>query len=186
MHTALESRATATATPEPSIHSESQSEPSAPLKPHPQQKETKILSASLHEWHEGLAHLSRTQIRKLHAAKLIHITKQPGKQGVCDICAQSKDVKSPSRDQPPVTSRPHERFHIDIVGGQQSLPLPSKGQYRCILIVTDDFSRYTWTWPLKLKSQAVGKLQWLLRSLKAQFPVFQPEVAYIHSNDAYE
>ena len=39
---------------------------------------------------------------------------------------------------------------------------------------------------MKYKSQAVTKLQWLIRSLKAKFPLCKPEVAYIHSDDARE
>ena len=141
--------------------------------------------ANIYQWHERLAHLSRSQIRKLGAAKLIHIKRQPGEHGACDICLQSKAVKTPSHEHMPATKRPFERFHFDLVGGRRSLPFTSKA-YKYILIVTDDYSRYKWAWALKYKSQAVTKLQWLIRSLKAKFPLCKPEVAYIHSDDARE
>lgn len=56
-----------------------------------------IPKANTHDWHERLAHLSRTQIKRLHAAKLIHILKQLGEQGVCDICPQRVRPRSNHR-----------------------------------------------------------------------------------------
>lgn len=107
----------------------------------PEPATTRIPRANIHEWHERLAHLSKTQIRKLQAVKLVHIKRQPGEQGACNIYSQSKATKTPSKDHFPATTRPFERFHFDLVGGKRSL-LFTVGRYKYILIVTDDYSRY--------------------------------------------
>ena len=73
--------------------------------------------ANIHDWHKRLGHLSKTQIRKLQQGGAIRITKEPGQQGACDICNQSKAVKKPSRERMPETIRPFERFYFDLIGG---------------------------------------------------------------------
>ena len=86
----------------------------------------------------------------------------------------------------PETTRPFERLHFDIIGGKDSLPFNSE-QYRYILVVIDDYTRYKWAFPLNRKSQATLKLQWLIQTWKSQFPEFASiKAAYIHSDDASE
>ena len=85
----------------------------------------------------------------------------------------------------PTTTRPFERFHFDLFGGKTSLPF-NKEKYKYVLVVTDDYTRYRWAWALSRKSQAVHKLQWLWRSLRAKHPEFKPNIAYIHTDDAKE
>jgi hypothetical protein len=143
--------------PEPERELEPEPEPERISKPANQQAGHKAPKANIYDWHERLGHLSRTQIRKLHAAKLIHILKQPGQQGACDICSQSKATRHTLKDHMPITTRPFERFHFDLIGGKRSLPF-NKDRYKYILVATDDFSRYKWAWALSHKSQAVGKL----------------------------
>jgi hypothetical protein len=116
-------------------------ESNAPLAGNPPKDPYRTPRANIHKWHERLAYLSRTQLKRLHSAKLIHILRQPGEQGACDICSQSKAIKKPSHDLIPETKRPFERFHFDLLDGKQSLPF-SEGRYKYILIVTNDYSQY--------------------------------------------
>jgi len=145
----------------------------------------KAPKAILQKWHSWLSHLSNTQIRKLHKAGLIHVTSFKNEHIACEICCQSKATKHPSRQRMPETSRPFERLHFDIVGSKDSLPFNIE-LYKYILIVTDDYTRHRWAFPLNRKSQAVLKLQWLIKAWKSQFPDAQTEVAYLHSDDARE
>jgi hypothetical protein len=126
---------------------------------HASVKKTKIPKATLDQWHQRLAHLSRTQIRKLHAAKLIHIIRSIGDLGPCDTCLESKATKkpSPTSSSLPKAARPFKRLHFDLIGGQSSFP-NSSGLYKYILLVTDDYTGYSWAWAIKSKGQAVSKL----------------------------
>jgi hypothetical protein len=155
---------------------------------------TKIPRSTLDQWHQRLAHLSRTQIRKLHAAKLIHITKSIGDPSSCDTCLESKTTRKPSASpsQLPKATRPFERLHFDLIGGQKSFPITT-GLYKYILLVTDDYSGYSWAWAIKSKSQSVSKLLWLFKALKTRYPIsgsgstpFNPGVVYLHTDDAAE
>ena len=159
---------------------------------------TKIPRATLDQWHQRLAHLSRTQIRKLHTAKLVHITRSIGDLGPCDTCLESKATKkpSPALSHIPKASRPFERLHFDLIGGQKSFPQSTAGLYKYVLLVTDDYAGYSWGWALKSKGQAVSKLLWLFRSLKTRYPIprnpsssstaFNPGLVYLHTDDAAE
>jgi hypothetical protein len=129
----------------------------------------KAPKAILQKWHSWLSHLSNTQIRKLHKAGLIHVTSFKNEHIACEICCQSKATKHPSRQRMPETSRPFERLHFDIVGSKDSLPFNIE-LYKYILIVTDDYTRHRWAFPLNRKSQAVLKLQWLNQSMEITVP----------------
>ena len=158
----------------------------------------KIPKATLDQWHQRLAHLSRTQIRKLHAAKLVHITRSLGDLGPCDTCLEAKATKKPSvaPSHLPKATRPFERLHFDLIGGQKSFPQPATGLYKYVLLVTDDYTGYSWGWALKSKGQAVSKLLWLFRSLRTRYPIprnpsssstaFNPGLVYLHTDDAAE
>jgi hypothetical protein len=142
--------------------------------------------ATIHEWHNNLAHLSNTQIRKLHNAGLIEVKSFKQEHETCNICCQSKAIKHPSRQRMPESSRPFERIHFDIIGGKDSLPFNNE-RYKYILVVIDDYTRYKWAFPLNKKSQATIKLQWLIQTWKSQFREYaQAKVAYLHSDDAAE
>src|SRR6266480_3324862 len=136
-----------------------------------QREKYKPPKATLQEWHNYLAHISNTKIRKLHAAKLIKIKSFKHEHKACTVCCQSKATKHPSRHIMPETSRPFQRLHFDIVGGKDSLPF-NKAEYRYIFVVIDDYTRYKWAFPLNRKSQAVLSLQWLVQTWKSQFPEF--------------
>ena len=49
------------------------------------------------------------------------------------------------------TSRPLELLHIDLIGPTR---VHSLGGKKCILVVVDDFTKYTWVILLKNKAKA--------------------------------
>ena len=60
------------------------------------------------------------------------------------------------------TSRPLELLHIDLMG---LAIVQSLGGMKYILVVVDDFTRFTWVVLLKDKSEAVDKMIHLCKKL---------------------
>ena len=63
------------------------------------------------------------------------------------------------------TSRPLELLHIDLMGPVRVLSLGGK---RYILVVVDDFTRYTWVVLLRDKAEAFEKMIHLCKKLQVE------------------
>ena len=63
------------------------------------------------------------------------------------------------------TSRPLELLHIDLMGPARVLSLGGK---RYILVVVDDFTRYTWVVLLRDKAEAPEKMIHLCEKLQVE------------------
>ena len=63
------------------------------------------------------------------------------------------------------TSRPLELLHIDLIGPVRVLSLGGK---RYILVVVDDFTRYTWVVLLRDKAEASEKMIHLCKKLQVE------------------
>ena len=61
------------------------------------------------------------------------------------------------------TSRCLELLHVDLMGPTR---IESLGGKRCIMVIVDDFSRYTWVEFLREKSKACEKLEVLCKRLQ--------------------
>lgn len=71
--------------------------------------------------------------------------------GTCEVCARANIKRSPfpSKARRRAT-KPLERIHSDICG-----PLPyGHGRFRYFILIIDCYSRFTWEFPLILKSDA--------------------------------
>ena len=82
------------------------------------------------------------------------------KFGTKPRCEKGKATKPPTKRQPHNnvirTSRPLERLHAGLVGPLKPTTLGT--QYKYLLVVTDDFSRYVITAPLRTKGETTKKL----------------------------
>ena len=75
---------------------------------------------------------------------------------ICRPCQISKQIKSKHPSVVSVqTSRPLELLHIDLMGPAR---VQSLGGKKYILVVVDDFIRYTWVVLLKDKAEAPEKM----------------------------
>ena len=83
---------------------------------------------------------------------------------VCGPCQMGKQTKS-SRPKVNViaTSRPLELLHVDLMGPTRMESLAGK---RYIMVVVDDFSRYSWVEFLRETSEAYGKMEKLCKRLQ--------------------
>ncbi|PHH53395.1 hypothetical protein CFIMG_008218RA00001 [Ceratocystis fimbriata CBS 114723] len=106
----------------------------------------------------------------------------------CQSCIKAKIIRSPT----PTTGlrraeRALEYLHLDLVGGQNSLPpattstdFPLASQF---LLVVDEFSLYRWAFPVHSKKDVSTLIETLLEQLKNQRGRY-PKT--LHSDDASE
>lgn len=74
----------------------------------------------------------------------------------CNACAKGKHTKLSFKAKKEVsTSRPLELLHMDLCGPIRVL---SRGGKKSILVVVDDFSRYTWVKFLRTKDETTEEL----------------------------
>ncbi|XP_049342929.1 uncharacterized protein LOC125807259 [Solanum verrucosum] len=75
---------------------------------------------------------------------------------VCDACTKGKEIRSSFKAKKGVsTTRPLELLHMDLCG---PIRIQSRGGKKYILVVVDDFSRFTWNMFLRTKDEMVGLL----------------------------
>nr|ABH08430.1 putative integrase [Beta vulgaris] len=104
-------------------------------------------------WHKRLGHASFSLLEKLRSKDLVlglpsikfHIDQ------VCDACARGKQVRSSFKSKTIVsTTKPLELIHIDLCGPMR---IQSRSGKRYVLVIVDDYSRYTWVIFLSSKDE---------------------------------
>ena len=105
-------------------------------------------------WHKRLGHASLSLLNKLVSKDLVvslpFIKYNDGK--VCDACAKGKQVRNSFKLKNCVsTTRPLELLYVDLCGPMR---ITSK---RYVLVVVDDYSRFTWTLFLASKDETFEK-----------------------------
>ena len=105
-------------------------------------------------WHQRLGHASHKQLEKISKCDtVIGLPKfEKIEKCICGPCQIGKQVKSKHLFVTEVqTSRPFELLHIDLMGLAK---VQSLGGKKYILVVVDDFTRYTWVVLLRDKAKA--------------------------------
>ena len=86
------------------------------------------------------------------------------KKTICEACQIGKQTKASHHKVNVIaTSRCLELLHIDLMGPTRTESLRGK---RYIMVIVDDFSRYTWVEFLREKSEACEKLETLCKRLR--------------------
>ena len=127
---------------------------------------TKINQVDL--WHQQLGHVSHMQLEKISKCdEVIGLPKfEKIEKCICGPCQMGKRVKSKHLSITEVqTSRPLELLHIDLMGPAR---VQSLGGKKYILVVVDDFTRYTWVVLLKDKVEAPEKMIHLCKKLQVE------------------
>ena len=113
-------------------------------------------SSELWNWHRRLGHLSFGLLVRLSYMGLIRgLPKlKLEKDLVCHPCRHGKMVAASHTPVNQVmTSYPNELLHMDTVGPAR---VRSVGGKWYVLVVVDDFSRFSWVFFLELKDEAFG------------------------------
>ncbi|XP_004966968.2 uncharacterized protein LOC101762853 [Setaria italica] len=118
------------------------------------------------KWHRRLGHLSFDLLCRLSSMDLIDgLPKLKFEKDL--ICAPCKHGKMVAASHAPVTQvmtrRPGELLHMDIVGPAR---VRSAGGKWYVLVVVDDFSRYSWVFFLESKDDAFSHVHDLVLKLK--------------------
>ena len=101
-------------------------------------------SSDLWKWHRRLGHLSSDLLSRLSSLGLIRgLPKLKFEKNlVCHPCRLGKMIAA---SHPPVnqvmTSHPGELLHMDTVGPSRVMSIGGKWY---VLVIVDDFSRYSW------------------------------------------
>ena len=82
------------------------------------------------------------------------------KEEVCSACVRGKEVRSSLKSKKEISiDKPLELIHMDLCGPMRT---PSRAGNRYILVIVDDFSRFTWTIFLSSKNEVFDEFMvWL-------------------------
>ncbi|GKD74947.1 retrovirus-related pol polyprotein from transposon TNT 1-94 [Tanacetum coccineum] len=133
--------------------------------------EDKISFATIDEtstlWHMRLGHTNMRLIQSLASKELVrNLPKLKFDQHFCDACKFRKQAHASHKSKNSVlTTRCLELLHMDLFG--PSIVRSYKGNLY-ILIIVDDYSRYTWTRFLRTKNEAFEKFEIFSRKIQNQ------------------
>lgn len=106
------------------------------------------LRASHELWHNRQGHVSFDIISLLNKNGALSVTSLFPKLHVCSSCQLSKNKKLPFKLNTKRASQVLDLVHCDLWG---PAPVVSVEAYRYYFVFVDDFSGFTWFYPLKLK-----------------------------------
>jgi hypothetical protein len=112
------------------------------------------ITSSVDVWHRRLGHPSHKSLAHLISKFDFPTTNKHSVTSSCESCQQGEHVRLPFSNSVSFTYFPFQLIHCDI---WISLAESFTG-YKYYLIVIDDFSHYTWTFPIRHKSDACNQL----------------------------
>ncbi|KAI3719139.1 hypothetical protein L6452_20033 [Arctium lappa] len=104
-------------------------------------------------WYRRLSHLNFRYINNLVSGKLVKgLPKlRYEREHLCAACEKGKMKRAPHKPKPePSTNAPLELLHMDLCGPMRTQSLGGK---KYILVIVDDYSRYTWVKFLRTKDE---------------------------------
>ncbi|KAI3500548.1 hypothetical protein L1887_36372 [Cichorium endivia] len=126
----------------------------------------KCTSASFEIWHSRLGHVAFDTVSLLHKFGSLSITSILPKPGVCTSCQLSKSMRLPFSDNFKRAKHVLDLIHCDLWG---PAPIASTDGFLYYVIFVDDYSRFTWFYPLKRKSDFAQTLSTFLTFVQTQF-----------------
>ncbi|KAH9316607.1 hypothetical protein KI387_025234 [Taxus chinensis] len=109
-------------------------------------------------WHEHFGHLNYRYLEQLSQNEMVNgLPRVKFSKGLCEGCTLGKHPKKNfDKGKSWRATRPLDLVHSDVSG-----PFPSPSFTRALYILTfiDEFSRYTWVYFLKLKSEVFEHFQ---------------------------
>ncbi|PKU77483.1 Retrovirus-related Pol polyprotein from transposon TNT 1-94 [Dendrobium catenatum] len=126
---------------------------------------TALLAASTSSatWHQRLGHPSTSTLRLLSPVLSTSISSVSSH---CNACSKAKCTRLPFPLSTTSTNQCLELIHNDVWGPSPSLSMQS---YRFYVVFIDDFSRYSWVYPLHHKSDVFSKFIHFQRMVEKQF-----------------
>ena len=100
-------------------------------------------------WHQRLGHPHAKGLSFLKDKNLIDVSVWVSKPSICVSCQMGKSCKIPFNKANKISMFPLEKIHCDLWG---PAPIASNQSFRYYAIFVDDFSRFTWLYPLRKKA----------------------------------
>ena len=116
-------------------------------------------------WHHKFRHANFKQVAKVSKFEAVEGLPKFGKvkKTICGACQIGKQTKTSNHKVNMIaTSRCLKLLHVDLIGPTRTESLGGK---RYIMVIVDDFSRYTWVEFLREKLEACEKLETLCKRL---------------------
>lgn len=107
------------------------------------------VSASEEVWHSRLGHTNSKTLQQLQSSKAIFINKS-NKKSLCQPCQMSKSSRLQFSVSTSLVSEPLECIHCDLWSPS---PVVSNQGFRYYAFFVDEFSRYSWFYPLSNKAE---------------------------------
>ncbi|KAL0298504.1 UNVERIFIED_CONTAM: Retrovirus-related Pol polyprotein from transposon TNT 1-94 [Sesamum radiatum] len=126
-------------------------------------------------WHQRLGHPSFKTLQHVKGFSSSVLTDNT----ICDVCPMAKQSRLPFK-QVLLNLLLFELIHIDLWGPYKHASLSG---CHFFLTIVDDYSRTTWTYLLKHKSQAVPLLETYLQMVQTQFDA---KVKFVRSDNGLE
>ncbi|KAF5462373.1 hypothetical protein F2P56_018390, partial [Juglans regia] len=117
-------------------------------------------------WHQRLGHVNHKNLSKIAKKEMVIGLPELGKAEtpVCGSCQLGKQVRTAHKNTTAIlTERPLELLHIDLMGPSRTESLGGK---RYILVMVDDFTRYSWVEFLREKGEAPNVIRTLCKKLQ--------------------
>ena len=117
-------------------------------------------------WHHRFRHANFKQVAKVSKLEAVEGLPKFGKveKTIYGACQMGKQTKASHHKVNVIaTTRCLELLHVDLIGPTRTESLGGK---RYIMVIVDDFSRYTWVEFLREKSEACEKLEILCKRLQ--------------------
>jgi hypothetical protein len=119
-------------------------------------------------WHQSLRHLNFSDMLEIAGKDVVKGLPKMEKtgKGICGPCQLGKQTRAAHKKTSGIlTSKNLELLHMDLMGPTRTASLGGK---RYILVIVDDFSRYTWAIPIREKSDAFDTAQHLFKKIQVE------------------
>ncbi|WP_281284697.1 DDE-type integrase/transposase/recombinase, partial [Cobetia crustatorum] len=116
-------------------------------------------------WHKRLGHVHYRNLFRLSKRELIRgLPKLQKVDKICGECQLGKQIRSSHKKvNSNTTSRPLELLHMDLIGPTRT---ESRGGKKYILVIVDDFTRFTWVSFLKDKSETLDEVKKIIKRIQ--------------------
>ncbi|KAH0776458.1 hypothetical protein KY290_007869 [Solanum tuberosum] len=118
--------------------------------------------------HKRHVHVSSSMLNKLVSRDLFRglPTLRFSDDKVCDACVKGNQIRSSFESKKQVsTTRSLELIHMDMCG---PVKIQSRGGKKYILVIVDDYSRYTWTMFLRSKDETYDVLMIFVKMIQTK------------------
>ncbi|KAD6795087.1 hypothetical protein E3N88_05983 [Mikania micrantha] len=122
--------------------------------------------ASYEVWHSRLGHASLNIITMLKQFGCLSFTSILPKPGLCSSCELAKAKRLPFDNKMTRALNPLDLIHCDLWG---PAPVKSVDNFVYYVVFIDDFSRFSWLYPLHTKSEFFDALSIFVTFVQTQF-----------------